>query len=143
MKRLVVDASVAIKWFVPEIHSDAAARLLDPGVLLSAPDLIGPEFANTLWKKVRRQELTADDAAEILKACSALGVVIHPSGQFLPAALELAIALDRTVYDSLYLALAVAQDAALVTADAKFHAAVARSALAAHILWIDAVPAAF
>lgn len=48
MKKFVVDASVAIKWFVPEIHSDAAARLLDPEIYISAPDLIAPEFGNTI-----------------------------------------------------------------------------------------------
>ena len=37
----VVDASVAIKWFVPEIHAEAARRLLREGITLLAPDLIG------------------------------------------------------------------------------------------------------
>jgi predicted nucleic acid-binding protein len=36
MKKVVVDASVAVKWFVPEIHSAAAARLLDPATLAVA-----------------------------------------------------------------------------------------------------------
>jgi predicted nucleic acid-binding protein len=43
MIKLVVDASVAAKWYVPEIHSDAAVRLLDPEIVLLAPDLIIPE----------------------------------------------------------------------------------------------------
>ena len=48
MKKVVIDASVAVKWFVPEIHSAAAARLLEPEIVLCAPDLIGPEFGNVL-----------------------------------------------------------------------------------------------
>lgn len=137
MKRLVVDASVAVKWFVPEIHSEAAARLLDEDFIVSAPDLIGPEVANTVWKKVRRQEITSRDAAEILNAFSAVGVAIYPSRLLLLAAFELAEALDRTVYDSLYLALAVAQNAALITADRKFHTAVMDSPIASHIRWVE------
>jgi predicted nucleic acid-binding protein len=137
MSRWVVDASVAVQWFVPEVHSDSAAQLLDPGLHLSAPDLIGPELANTLWKKVRRQELTIADAAEIVKVFPAMDVEIHPSADLLPAAFELATVLDRTVYDCLYLALAIAQDAVLITADAKFHAAASQSPFANHITWID------
>jgi len=49
----------------------------------------------------------------------------------------LAVALDHTVYDSLYLALAIAQDGALITADQKFHATVSDSPLASHIRWIE------
>lgn len=137
MKRLVVDASVAIKWFVPEIHSAAAARLLDPELILSAPDLIGPELGNTIWKKSRRQEITSKEALEILTAFPSMGVEIYASGILLLSAFELAVALDRTVYDSLYLALAVAHDCALITADQKFHASVIDSPLASHILWIE------
>ena len=140
MKRVVVDASVAVKWFVPETHSEAAARLLEPRLFLSAPDLIGPEFVNTLWKKVWRRELAAAEAAEIVRAFPAAGIEIHPSGELLSAALELAGVLDRTVYDCLYLALAVAQNATLVTADAKFHATVTRSPFADAIRWIEDEP---
>ena len=137
MKRLVVDASVAVKWFVPELHSEAAARLLDPEFIVSAPDLIGAELGNTVWKKVRRQEITREEAAEILTAFPSMGVEIYPSSALLLPAFELAAALDRTVYDSLYLALAVAQNGPLITADRKFHAAVLESPLASHIRWIE------
>lgn len=37
MKKVVVDASVAAKWFIPEVHSDAALCLLDPEIVLLAP----------------------------------------------------------------------------------------------------------
>lgn len=137
MKKLVVDASVAIKWFVPEIHSAAAVRLLNTELILSAPDLIAPEFGNTIWKKVRRQEITPEEAAEILIAFAGAGVDTYPSDILLPSAFRLALALDRTVYDSLYLALAVAQDCALVTADQRFHDSVRASPLVSHIRWIE------
>lgn len=137
MKKAVVDASVAVKLFVPEIHSAAAARALDPEIVLYAPDLIAPEFGNMLWKKVRRGEIGRDEAADILRAFANLPVEIRPSSLLLPWAFEVAVELDRTVYDSLYLALAVAEECALVTADAKFHAAIAASPLAAHVRWVE------
>lgn len=137
MKKAVVDASVVAKWFVPEIHSEAAVRWLESEIALYAPDLIGPEFGNILWKKVRRGEIGRAEAREIMVAFAKLPFEIRPSSLLLSSAFELALELDRTVYDSLYLALAVAEDCALITADAKFHAALVGSALASHVQWVD------
>ncbi|SRR5581483_1240579 len=137
MMKVVVDASVAAKWFLPEIHSDAAARLLDPAITLYAPDLIVSEFGNILWKKVRRAEITSVEAGEILHAFGALPLELSPSSALLAPAFELAVRLDRSVYDSLYLALAVAEECAMVTADAKFHSVLAASALAKHVRWVE------
>ena len=137
MRKAVVDASVAVKWFVPEIHSEAAVRLLDAEIALYAPDLISPEFGNILRKKVRRREIGRDEADEIMIAFARLPFEVRPSAVLLPSAFELAIELDRTVYDSLYLALAVAEECALITADAKLHAAIVASGLAPHVQWVE------
>jgi predicted nucleic acid-binding protein len=137
MKRIVVVASVAVKWFIPEVHSTSAARLLDSDVVLCVPDLIGPEFGNILWKKVRRDEIGRGEAQEILRAFSRLPFEVRPSAALLPAAFELAVTFDRTVYDSLYLALAMAEDCAFITADAKFHATLAASSVAQHVQWVE------
>jgi predicted nucleic acid-binding protein len=63
---LVVDASVVVKWFVPEIHSDAARRLLVLPHEYLAPDLLFAETANTIWKKIRREELTAEAGQQLV-----------------------------------------------------------------------------
>jgi predicted nucleic acid-binding protein len=137
MNTLVVDASVALKWFVPEVHSDAAVRLLESGLALCAPDLVLPELANTLWKKTRRGEISGDDASSILDAFTKLDVEIIPSAHLVPPALMLASSLDRTVYDTLYLTLAIARRGVLITADRKFHLAVTASEVARYIRWVD------
>ena len=79
------------------------------------------------------------EAAEILDAFVAVPLEIRPSTVLVAPAFDIAAELGRTVYDSLYLALAVAEDCVLVTADAEFHAAVAASPMAGHVHWVEDV----
>jgi predicted nucleic acid-binding protein len=115
---LVVDASVVVKWYVPEPGSAAAASLLGRGTRLLAPDLVVGEVGNVLWKKVRGGELSPAEAGEVATAfTTACPVHLHASQPILRAALDVATALDRAVYDSLYLVVAVAEGCPFVTAD--------------------------
>jgi predicted nucleic acid-binding protein len=116
--RWIVDAGVAIKWFVPEPDSALAHVLLSrPGQLL-APDIIVPEFGNVLWKKVRRGEISRGDADRFVQSfLTRRPLDIRPSHSLLRHALDIATTYGRTVYDSLYVALAVAQNCPMVTAD--------------------------
>lgn len=132
MSLLVVDASVVVKWFAPEIHSDEAAALLESGHQFLAPEYVFAEAANAFWKKVRRQELEPETALEILRIIPTLPLRTTDSATLLQAAFEIAVRLNRTVYDALYLALAVRERARLVTDDRRFHTAVQASALAEH-----------
>ena len=135
--RLVVDASVVVKWFVREVHADAAKRCVDRSHELSAPYLIWPEFGNVLWKKVRRGELAAEEARRMLADLRGFPLTVVDGKPLIEQAFDLAHALGRTVYDSLYLALAIDTGARLVTADRRFHATVAAGPLAGHILWVE------
>lgn len=136
--KFVVDASVAIKWFIPEVHSAAAERLLsDSRADFLAPDLILPEFGNILWKKERRNEITQSEALEILAGLETVGLDVHPSRSLVVSAFEIASRLDRSVYDCLYLALAIAQNCPLITADRKFHSAIAGTMFDDHIRWVE------
>ncbi|HEY3488720.1 MAG TPA: type II toxin-antitoxin system VapC family toxin [Candidatus Deferrimicrobiaceae bacterium] len=135
----VVDASVAVKWFVPEIHAGSALRLLREGTGLHAPELIQAEFGNILWKKCRAGELDGKTAGEILVGFRRAPLAIHPYGSCLHTAWEIARRYDRTFYDSLYLALAMAEKAPMVTADRKFFDALAGTPAAKHLRWIEDV----
>lgn len=117
MKPLVIDASVAIKWFIPEQGAEKAVRLLGGKRPLIAPDLIRPEMANVLWKLHGRKLITVEEAQQMLADFLAMPLDIYDSGAFIQPALEIAVETARTVYDSLYLAMAVGTDATLVTAD--------------------------
>jgi predicted nucleic acid-binding protein len=135
---LVVDASVVIKWHVPEIHAEGAARLLeDDAPDLHAPDLLFPEVGNIAWKKVGRGELTSDQASAIVRLLAAAPLEVHPCGPLIEAALEIALRTGRTVYDSLYLALAVHLKGRLVTADERLCNALRGGALEPYLLWIE------
>ena len=116
MTRLVVDASVAIKWLLPEEHSEAAYSLLGR-FDLRAPDLLWAESGNILWKKWRRNELTSEEVEEILPDLRRFPLRVVPSEPLCDLAWDVASRFDRTFYDSLYLALAASDSCPLVTAD--------------------------
>jgi predicted nucleic acid-binding protein len=117
---LVVDASVAIKWFVREALHEAALRLLDGSEALHAPDLLATELTNIAWKKSRIGEIGTRQATEIARAIHQGTPLLYPSPLFTERAIELAFLLDHPVYDCLYLACAEAVGGTLITADDKF-----------------------
>ena len=117
---LVVDASVAVKWFAEEEDSERAALLLSGGDRLHCPRLLASEVASALWRKVLRGELEIGFARARLASLVQMPVSWHPDESLAPDAIRLAFAFDRTVSDCLYLALAYRLDARLVTADLRF-----------------------
>jgi predicted nucleic acid-binding protein len=131
MSVFVVDASVVVKWFVPEVHSDAARRLLKLPHRYLAPDLLFAETANAIWKKVRRTELTGEQGQEIVRDIGRIAVESVPCRALAGDAFAIANATGRTVYDALYLALAIRLETRLLTADERLGAAVAAIPLAA------------
>lgn len=141
MTRFVVDTSVAVKWFLPEVHSELASRLLQQDHQILAPDLIWAEFGNVLWKKWRRKEIDADIAEGILRDFRRFPLEIHGSERLLQLAWAIATEFERTVYDCLYLALAQRTGGILVTADSKFHNALKTTRLDRMLLRIEDLPA--
>lgn len=137
--RVVVDASVAIKWFVPEVHAEAARRLLREGVTLLAPDLIWAEFANALWRKWRAGELAAEEVQEILGDFRRFPLRIHAGEALYEVAWPVAQSSGRTFYDSLYLALALSTGCQMVTADLRFYHALQDTPWGGHCLWVGDV----
>jgi predicted nucleic acid-binding protein len=119
---IVVDASVAAKWYLPEELSGEAEKVLEAGVRggvkLCAPGLLAAELGNVFWHRYRRGELTLDAVRRAWAAFEAAPVAVFETKTLVPPALEIAVACGCTVYDALYVALAEADEAAVVlTAD--------------------------
>jgi predicted nucleic acid-binding protein len=118
---VVVDASVALKWILPEKGTRDADALLSQALI--APSFWLAECANALWKNVRIGKIAAAEASALFQKLMRAPVVGMATDQDTAIALDLAIRLDHPIYDCLYLALAVREDTYVVTADTRFVAA--------------------
>lgn len=135
MKTYVVDASVAAKWILPasgETLTREALELLKGYVAgdlrFVVPDLFWAELANVLWKAVRQGGVKVASAESALHALRDRNFPSVSSHTLLVEAFAIATAFDRTVYDALYVALAINSKSQLVTADERL-----ANALAAHL----------
>ncbi|MBI4827436.1 MAG: type II toxin-antitoxin system VapC family toxin [Nitrospinae bacterium] len=141
MSRFVLDASVAVKWLIPEAHSGAAIRLLKEKHTFYAPGLIYGEVGNVLWKRARRGDITFPYAQKALALFMGLALEVQPAAPLTPVALKFALAAACSVYDAFYLILAMERSAPLVTADKKLIESVTAAGAGEYILWLGgAVP---
>jgi len=140
VSRVVIDSSIVIKWFVPEVHSDDALRYLDPDGERDAPELLLAEVANILWKKVGRGELTPDQAEKIAQDVEQADINIHRMGPLFGHGLRIALATGRSAYDSIYVALADSLSIRVVTADRRLYNALQGGPYSRHILWVEDAP---
>ena len=115
----MVDASVAVKWVVEEPGAEKARQLA--GTRLQAPDLMLVESANVFREKVRLGELAAEQAVSRMLALLKAPISTVPTAEL---ALGLALELDLTVNECMYLALAGRLRLPFVTADPSLVAAV-------------------
>ena len=117
--KVVIDASVAVKWVASEAGRAEALDLLDDGVERIAPQFLMIEVANVLWMKVRRGEFLQEQAS------SSFALIKDAVGRFVSDAdlmdrcIGLSRELDRPAYDCVYLACAEREAAEMVTADTR------------------------
>lgn len=132
----VVDASVAAKWLFAETHSEQAAGLLTSGADLITVDLLFAEIGNVAWKKLGRENLSYQDAAHALADLREIALTVHPVAELMEQALKIAQDHRRSFYDASYLALAVREDAPLITADLRFYNVLAETPLHRSVRWV-------
>lgn len=115
MNWVVLDASVAVKWFVEDVLT-AEAVAAGRRYHFTAPALLLSEVANGLWKYARRGDLRVEDCREALEVL-AHSIQLKSAPALIAEAVELAIALDHPVYDCHYLILARREGTPLLSAD--------------------------
>jgi predicted nucleic acid-binding protein len=132
VNRFVIDASVAVKWlplFGNEPLVTQALRYLNRRsageITVVVPDLFWAEVSSVLWKAVRRGMCDPDEASAALSALQEQQLPTIPSLILVNSALIIALKHGRTLYDCLYVSLAVRSNAVLVTADEKLANALA------------------
>jgi predicted nucleic acid-binding protein len=123
---ICIDASVAVKWLLPEKDSEKALALLE-AALAAREDLTGPphlpvEVTSAIHKRFRQGEITLVEARDRLQAFSRIPIdLTYPTG-LAERALELAAELDWAYpYDAFYLAVGEMLDCDVWTADEEFY----------------------
>jgi predicted nucleic acid-binding protein len=125
---IVVDASVAAKWLLPEAGTPAALELQEGPDQLFAPDLIRLEVAGSItrrvWAEKEKERLSAVDANarcdrwfQLLERAT---ISLIPESELLKDAVKLSVGIKHSLQDCLYLAAAQQLSAELITADRHF-----------------------
>ena len=136
MKTLITDASLIAAALFSEEHAAAARKILAGNANLHAPDFITVEIASVIWKRHRRGEIETQEAMDMLADVGLLPLIKTPDTDLTLSALQLAMRTDRSIYDCLYVALAVRAKGVLITADRRLVHALASSPLKSHIAWL-------
>lgn len=97
--KFVVDANVAVKWVLPETHSETASRLLDGDYTLLVPDFFFSEIGNIFWKQVRFGTNTLEEAESNFNQIAITPIQVYNSKALIPSALEIAVRVQQAVYD--------------------------------------------
>lgn len=143
MTVFVLDASVAVKWFLsPQDEPLSAAALalykeyLHRKVRFIVPGIFWAEVGSAFWKAIRLGRFQKASAQEAITSLAKCDLPTFSIAALLERAFHIATVFDRSVYDSLYVALAVQSGAELITADERL-----ANALAAHfpVKWLGSV----
>lgn len=118
---LVVDCTVAAKWVLAEPGEIGAFHLLDQQALgelsLIAPDLLLMEFASLISKCTRRKQMSPAEAHQAFRLMEGAELRLFETRPLLGRALDLALNNHMSLWDCVYLALAIEHDCPLITAD--------------------------
>lgn len=120
MKIPVIDACVAIKWFLPEKNHQKAGAILNQYNKMIAPDLFYIEMDAIITKKVRQKLVEQKDAYQIYQEIRNIPFEIVPYSLLSKMALDLSTALPITQYDACYLSAAIEYNQVVHTADRRF-----------------------
>jgi len=121
---LVIDASIAVKLFLPEDHSDRAVKIFSmlnakPPALIFVPELFFIECANVFRSRYKLGGMTSVEAKRAFEILCSFPLQSLSTAELSSMALDLALRHDISVYDACYLAASIHLNARLLTADKK------------------------
>lgn len=122
---MIIDANIGLKWVLDQADSEKAGALADRGDL-SVPSHFYFEIATVLTRLSRQKVIARTLVRPSLETIRAVAMRVFPFEQVLDEAVALSLRLHAATSDCLYLALALAEDEVLVTADVRFKNAVSR-----------------
>jgi predicted nucleic acid-binding protein len=117
MTSLIVDASVAIKWYLKDTGSDEAHALRGTVDDLLAPELVIAEVGNAMWKRHLRGQIEIEDALVVIDRVPRMFSWLSSLRELSSAAMRISATLPHPIYDCFYLALAERERSPVVTAD--------------------------
>jgi predicted nucleic acid-binding protein len=124
MSRVVVDASVAIKWLVPfrqdEADVDKALALFEQIARFDVTMIQPPHFIAEIMAVISRLE--PDYAGDIFVAVNDLEMDLSEQPETYQTAIRLSVELNHHLFDTLYHAVALhSPDITLITADETYY----------------------
>ncbi len=137
---LVIDASVATLWFLPQQRSPEARAVLGLPRALIAPALLQLEVGSALLRAVRRREMQPEIARESVLDVLPEAVELMEVPGLLPQAYALASDHGGSLADAMYIVLARNSGALLITEDAQMHAVAFRARVPARLLGDGPIP---
>lgn len=127
MDQIVADASVVVKFFVNEENSDSAHRLMETfvsrEVVLFEPALLEYEVLNALLNSRNRYDTS--QLNDVARALVNYNFIVHSMDEpLLVEAIRASTKYKISIYDAVYVALALITNSKLYTADRKLIEAV-------------------
>ncbi len=122
MPNYIVDASIIADFLLPgnyTANAEALIRSVDGGTNLLVPEFCLVECTNALWKRVRRQEISREEAERLSRDVPTLPLTLISVKAMLTHALQIGLTHQLAIYDSIYIALAEKYTYPLITADEK------------------------
>lgn len=136
MSLYVVDASIAAKWFTEEPFSETALTLLDERNRLHVPDFFMLEMDSVVCKWIRKGIIRKAEGDEVRATLRQLPFQNHSFEMLQESAYSLAVQTGLTIYDCLYVSLAIVLNGKLVTADRQLYEGMTPGPFAKHLVWI-------
>ncbi len=139
MNIVILDASVAAKWFTEEEYSEDALRLIGGENTLHAPDFFWLEMDSVVCKWTRRGIISKDYGELVRASLRQVPIEKHPFAPLQDSAFEIASQTGQSIYDCLYVALAAILKGRMVTADRRLFDALKNGPFKRHVAWVGDV----